>query len=146
MKRYYLLLLPMLGLSSLVYSTPSSAEVYLSRDLCRVDYASLYQHAGQQKVIMSRAERYDALKVIFSVSGEPCLEPLLYRFSSDYKKSTERRTKPYLDNCSGLPKKFYADKDGKVIYKLTDKQMSLLENRMLDDNVLAACISPFLKW
>ena len=121
----------------------ASADVYLSRDLCNLDYGSLMSHNGQIRTTLLEHEKQALLGKVKASTDSACLETKRIR---DYDDHKDIRTRPFKDSCEVLPKKFYADKKGRTLYRFTNSQMKRLESKMLDDQKLEECLSPLLEF
>lgn len=121
-------------------ASPALADSYLSREVCQIEFESLKEHSGGMTTDLREDEKRTLLSEITESTGETCLVNYVYLKS----RGNGARSRPYRDNCKGLPKKYFSDQRGRVIYRLSDRQMRQLEGKMLNDASLESCFSPLI--
>jgi hypothetical protein len=142
-KEFYDMTLKSIVLIVTLIPISASADVYLSRDICNLDYGSFMSHNGQMRSTLSEQEKQELLGKVKASTDNACLKT---KRISDYDDHKDTRARPFKDNCKVLPKKFYSDRKGRTLYRFTNSQMKRLESKMLDDEKLEECLSPLLEF
>jgi len=131
----------------LIYPTTSTADTYLSTNFCGIAFATLEK--GMRKKGMTNEQRYKLLSKIQEQKNKPCLREQISNWkviSKRFSNTQYRRKKFGKTRCAGLPSTFWTDHNGNKIFKVTNQQMELLEIKMIDNELLADCIAPYLDY
>lgn len=121
-------------------ASPALANSFLARDPCQIEFESLKVHSGGITKDMLEEEKRRLLSNMAESTERACLINYIYLPS----KKNGARNRPYKDHCKGLPKKYYSDKRGRIVYRLSDQQMRQLDIKMSNDEALESCLSPLL--
>jgi len=124
----------------LVSGSSAASEIYLSRDICNIEFESLMKHSGQNRTSMRKDEINKLISDIRESSSVDCLE---HRKVRTLSKQSDR-VKPYKEQCWAVSSRYYSDANGKVIYYLSRLEMKRAEARLLKDDLIPDCLSPLL--
>lgn len=124
----------------LVSGSSSASGIYLSRDICGIEFESLMKYSGQKRTSMRKDEINQLISDIRESSSPACLE---LRKVRELSKQADR-VKPYKEKCWAISNRYYADSRGKTIYYLSSLEMKRAEAQLLNDEQKPDCLSPLL--
>jgi hypothetical protein len=124
----------------LVSGNSAASGIYLSRDICGIEFESLMKHSGQKRTSMRKDEINQFISDIRESSSPACLDQRRVRKLN--KQAS--RVKPYKEKCWAISNRYYSDSSGKTIYYLSSLEIKRAEARLLNNDLLPDCLSPLL--
>ena len=116
------------------------AESFLSRDFCNFDISTAMLHKGQIRSPLISNEKTALWTRLTQATSFECIAKV------DLWKKAEKRKKPKKETCPFLPKSFWADSEGRTLYRMTERQIAKANNLILEDVNTKDCLGPLLDY